>query len=345
VDRPGLGNPGYTAVISQKIALTGSAVGTPCSFSDDASKRMDGWFLNSLTRSIAAHDSMLVAEGRDAWGYCDGDTPKVVVPVTKFDGWILPKHVPAGVAIYNGKTGELEFRKEAKAGDLPGPVIGISHAERLNNSLETFNGTWWTFLMGQSGLTDDVKDGDDPNAGNSSNFSLAYNEERGKESVYVSPFTSRASSRSIDYISVMDSGHVTAGQNASVTLYKLAESRQSNAATADKVKSDFSELPGWATGWKVQEIVPVSSTEWAASIGLNQNVNYRVMIKADGTSCLRNAKGEKIRCTGDPVNGGTAGSESGTPAVSGDIAALSNEQLAQLQDAVTKEVLKRLNQK
>lgn len=348
VDRPGLGNPGYAAIISQKIALTGNATGTPCTFNEKAGMRMDGWFLNSLTRAIAAHDTLLIAKNSDAWGYCDGDTPKVVVPMTKLSGWILPKQVPAGVAIYNGSTGELEFKTEVKAGELPGPSIPISHAERLNNSLETFDGTWYSTLMGQSGITDNVKDNDDPNAGNSSNFSLAYSEDRGKGSVYVSPFTSRSSSRSIDYLSVMESGHVVAGQDASITLYKLDHPRQSNAATADKVKSAFSELPGWATGWKVQEIVPVSNDEWAASIGLNQNVNYRVMIKADGTSCLLNSKGETIRCTktdGQGSDTATPAPETATQVPSGDLTGLSNEQLAQLQDAVTKEVLKRLNQK
>ena len=46
----------------------------------NAGKRMDGWFGNSLTRAIAEKDSMLIAKKDDAWGYCDGDTPKVVVP-------------------------------------------------------------------------------------------------------------------------------------------------------------------------------------------------------------------------------------------------------------------------
>lgn len=349
VSRPGPGNPGYAAIIDQQLALTGQATGTPCAFSDAAGKRMDGWFGNSLTREIAAHDSMLIADDKDAWGYCDDGKPKVVVPVTKLSGWLAPVNVPAGVAIYDGETGKVEIRSEINVGDLPGPAIGISHAERINGSLAVYAGDFWTALFGQSGLTDEVKDGNDPNSGNHTNFSLAYAKDSGKEGpVYVSPYTSRASSQSIDNLTVLETGHVKAGEDATISLVHLEKSRQSNAATADSIKSAFSDLQGWATGWVIQEIVPVSNDEWAASIGLNQNVKYRVLIKTDGTSCLTEADGKTLRCT--KVDGGEDGAAtepSGTesPAVPGNLETLSNEQLAQLQDQVTKEVLKRLNEK
>jgi len=350
VNRPGPGNPGYAAVISQQIDLTGAATGTPCTFSESAGKRMDGWFGNSLTREIASKDSMLIAETQDAWGYCDGDKPKVVIPVTKLSNWLAPVNVPAGVAIYDGSTGNLEIRSEVKTGDLPGPAIGISQAERVNDSLSVYKGDFWSSLFGQSGMTDQVKDSNDPNRDNHTNFSLAYAKDSGKEgSVYVSPFTSRASSRSIDHVTILETGHVKAGENATASLIQLSAARQSNAATADKIKADFSDLQGWATGWTVQEIVPVSDGEWAASIGLNQNVKYRVLIKTDGSSCLTDATGNKIRCTGDAPNNngggsGTSNTGTGSTAVPSDLGTLNNDQLAQLQDQVTKEVLKRLNE-
>lgn len=343
VSRPGPGNPGYAAIIDQQIALTGQATGTPCTFSDKAGKRMDGWFGNSLTREIAAQNSLLIAKDEDAWGYCDNGKPKVVVPVTKLSNWFAPVNVPAGVAIYDGETGTVELRSEVKVGDLPGPAIGISQAERINESLSVYKGDFWTALFGQSGLTDQVKDGNDPNKDNHTNFSLAYDEPGKEGPVYVSPFTSRASSRSIDNLTIMETGHVKAGENATVSLLHLSASRQSNAATADKIKADFSDLQGWATGWSIQEIVPVSHDEWAASIGLNQNVVYRVLIKTDGTSCLTDADGKKLRCSGDAGSGKPVDNGSGSTAVPSDLGALNNEQLAQLQDQVTKEVLKRLN--
>ncbi len=352
VDRKGNFNPGYAAIINQTIALTGQASGKPCLFDEkNAHQRMDGYFDNSLTRAIATKDSMLIAKKDDAWGYCDGDTPKVVVPVTRLNGWINPVHVPAGVAIYDGHTGNVEIRSEVKAGELPGPVIALSYVQRVNDSLATHNGDWWSMVQGQSGLTDEVKDANDPNKDNHSAFSLAYKDAPG--SVYASPFTSRASSRSIEDIALLESGHVKDGESPKVTLYHLQAPRQSNSATADKIKADYSSLNGWATGLSVQEVIPVSHDEWAASIGLNQNVVYRVLVKADGSSCLANADGEKIRCIdkdGKTVGASApeasaAGNGSASPAAPGDIGALSNEDLAKLQSAVTAEVLKRLAQK
>lgn len=352
VDRKGNFNPGYAAIINQTIALTGQASGKPCLFDEkNAHQRMDGWFDNSLTRAIAAKDSTLIAKKDDAWGYCDGDTPKVVVPVTKLNGWINPVHIPAGVAIYDGHTGNVEIRSEVKAGDLPGPVIALSYVQRVNDSLATRNGDWWSMVQGQSGLTDEVKDSNDPNKDNHSAFSLALKGEPG--SVYASPFTSRASSRSIEDIALLESGHVKDGESPRVTLYHLEIPRQSNAATADKIKADYSSLNGWATGLSIQEIIPVSHDEWAASIGLNQNVVYRVLVKADGSSCLANADGEKIRCidasgktvgaTGTDAPASSTGSQ--PSAAASEVGSLSNEDLAKLQSAVTAEVLKRLSQK
>lgn len=345
VDRKGLFNPGYTAIISQNIALTGQATGKPCLVDDGARDRMDGWFGNSLTRAIAAESTTYVANKSDAWGYCDtvdGEpVPKVVVPLTKLQGWLRPVHVPAGVAVYDGSTGDLQIHDEINAGELPGPAVGLSYSERVNDSLKSFGGSYWSTLMGQTGLTDVVKDDDDPNSGNSTNFSLAYKEADG--SVFVSPFTSRASSRSIDAVSVLESGQVKAGEPAAATLHRLDLARQSNAATADKIKADFSDLPGWATGLEIMEVIPVSSDEWAASIGLNQNVVYRVMIKADGSSCLEDALGEPIRCTGEPTAG--APSESAPGSGSAELSGMTNEQLAQMQQDVTNEVLRRLSGK
>lgn len=350
VDRKGPFNPGYAAIINQTIALTGQASGKPCLFDEKhAGQRMDGWWGNSLTRAIAAKDSMLIATKADAWGYCDGDTPKIVVPVTKLNGWINPVHIPAGVAIYDGHTGNVEIRSEVKAGDLPGPVIGVSYVQRVNASLATFHGDWWSMVTGQSGITDEVKDSNDPNKDNHSEFSLALKDQPG--SIYASPFTSRASSRAIEDIALLESGHVKDGESPNVTLYHLDKPRQSNAATADKIKADYSSLNGWATGLGVMEIIPVSHDEWAASIGLNQNVVYRVLVKADGSSCLTNADGAPIRCidaTGKTVGAdgapsADAGSGAAPTGVAAQIGTLSNEDLAKLQDAVTKEVLKRLS--
>jgi hypothetical protein len=212
-------------------------------------------------------------------------------------------------------------------------------------------------VQGQPGLTDEVKDANDPNKDNHSAFSLALKGVPG--SVYASPFTSRASSRSIEDVALLHRRRRTArirpceGRGVPERdPYHLESPRQSNAATADKIKADYSSLNGWATGLTVQEVIPVTHDEWAASIGLNQNVVYRVLVKSGGSSCLTNAGGAPIRCidsTGKTIGpdntqnaGGTdAGTAPTCPAAQ--VGGLSNEDLAKLQDAVTKEVLKRLS--
>jgi hypothetical protein len=202
-------------------------------------------------------------------------------------------------------------------------------------------------IQNQSGISDELKDPNDPNKDNSSAFSLAYKDEPG--SVYASPFTSRASSRSIEDVALLESGHVKAGESPRAYLYHLTTPRQSNSATADKVKADYSDLD-WATGLSVQEVIPVSHDTWAASIGLNQNVVFRVLVKDDGSSCLIK-DGKTLRCVDSE---GRATGADGKPAtdpgtassgVPDEVSGMSNEQLAQLQDAVTREILKRLSTK
>lgn len=345
VDKPGPTNPGYTALVSQEIALTGQAKGSTCRFGDSAHDRVDGFFGNSLTREIAAVDARLIAKGGDAWGWCDGETPMVAVPLTKLTGGIIfPHHVPAGVALYNGSNGDLEILSGEDTAELPGPAIGISYSEKVNASMAIWNGSWWSALIKQSGLTDEVKDEDDTNILNASNFALAAD---GKNT-YVSPFTSRAASVTVDAVAVLDASVSIAGEAPGVTLYKLETPRASNAATADRIKADYANLGGWAAGLVVQEIVPAGDGVWAASIGLNQNVTHRVLVKDDGSSCLKDDRGTLISCTDDD-KAGTDGEPDQLPAADGipaDISALTDEQLRSLMDAVAGEVFSRIgNQK
>jgi len=332
-------NPGYETLIVQKLALTGQATGERCDFSPAADKRMDGFFGHSLTRAIAGIDSGLIAKEEDAWGFCDDGAPKVVIPVTKLKNWFAPVDVPAGVVIYDGSTDQLEHKPNVKSGELPGPVVSISQSRRVNSSLAALNGNWMsTHIHKSTGISDEVKDEDDTNIGSHSNFSLSY----GKDQYgFFSPFTSRASSQTIDDVAVLDASQVTAGEPASVKLHHLKSPRQSNAATADRIKADYSNLNDWATGMAVMEIVPGGEGIWHASVGQKQNVNYRLQLNADGSSCLLSAQGKKLRCSADEL----IQSPDGTPSAGSDLidpAGLSDEQLKQLHEAILAEVHQRI---
>lgn len=340
VEKPGLMNPGYTALVSQDIALTGQAKGSTCRFSDRANDRIGGFFGYSLQREIAGIDSRLIVSPGDAYGYCDGDTPMVAVPVTKLHGWIVPIHKPAGVALYNGKTGETELLEGKDTAKLPGGAIGLRYSERVNESMKTWGGTWWSTTMKQTGLTDQPKDEDDPNALNATNFAL----RAGYYTAFASPLTSAASSVTVDAVLVMDSSIAEAGKAPVATMHRLATPRSSNAATADRVKAEFADL-AWSSGIFIQEIVPAADGEWAASIGLNQNITHRVLIKDDGSSCLQDARGNVVRCSDDaPAQQGSSGSPEGAApvAVPDDISKLSDAELQKLLETVTAEVFNRL---
>lgn len=340
VERRGWLRPGYETMIVQQLALTGQATGERCDFAPHANKRMNGFLGNSLTRAIAGIDHSLVAKDTDTWGYCDDGTPKIVVPVTKIKNWATPHNVPAGVVIYNGATDQLEYKTTIESGELPGPAVSISQSRRVNASLATLNGGWWsTHILKSTGITDEPKDADDTNLGSHSNFSLSYDKD---QFGFFSPFTSRASSRTIDHVSVMDSSKVTAGAHADTKLYALKTPRQSNAATADKIKADYSSLSDWATGMAVMEIVPGGEGIWHASIGQKQNVNYRVQLSADGSSCLLTATGTKLRCSTDATDAPGEAPEAGTEIAVVDPTGLTNEQLKTLHEALVKEIHARI---
>lgn len=83
---------------------------------------------------------------------------------------------------------------------------------------------------------------------------------------------------------------------------------------------------------------------WAASIGLNENVSHRVLVKDDGSSCLQDAKGIHILCTDDPVDE-TCSAGPSPAGLPDEIAALSDAEIVQLQDTATREILSRLEAK
>lgn len=331
VAKPGPMNPGYAALVSQEIALTGQAKGDTCRFSGEADRRLDGFFGHSLPRAIAGEDVRLMVNGADAYGYCDGDTPFVVVPVTRLEGFVIPVHVPAGAVLYNGATGETRVADEDEAADLPGGSVGISYSERVNASMSVWGGSWWTSLIKQTGLTDELKDSEDTNSLNATNFALATSDGTS----FATPLTYRAASVTIDAVLVMES-NAKPGETPRAVMHKLATPRASNAATADRVKEEFPSL----SGLFIQEIVPAADGEWSASIGLNQFVTHRVLVKDDGSSCLQDARGKVIACSGDePVQE----TETSTAGVPDDISGLTDSELASLLESVSAEVKARLS--
>ena len=75
-----------------------------CSFSDDAKLKLDGSALlgTSLKQAVANKTSLTTRfHSGDARFYCDGASPKLVIPLVKKSSLWFPHDEPAGVAVYD----------------------------------------------------------------------------------------------------------------------------------------------------------------------------------------------------------------------------------------------------
>jgi hypothetical protein len=348
---------GYESVQAQNLPLTGASIDpTFCKFTTaSADRRLGGHFTHSLDRSIYHLARGVTFDSADAYGLCTGpklDHPLVVVPLTKVQGWLYAHQVPAGVAVYDGLTGKTTVVKNVKQGQLAGPVYPISLAARTRAAAAAV-GSFSDYWHNRVGFEETAGDDGDPNGDNRAEFALR-GASVSTDAAYVTPLTPRGASVSIVAEGVVTSDSSTYGQLNTFTVHKLGHSRVANSATAVAIKSNYGDLPEWAAGMKIYEITPVSATEWVASLGMNQNINYRVLVKSNGDSCLERVDGTKLRCgkvTGIGGNGpGVAlapanGSASAVPvpANNAGLVKLTNAQLVALQEQVTRELVSRID--
>ena len=347
---------GYEVVEKGDVPLTGRATATTCEFDDQASARLGGHFAHSLDRKIAAVRPGATFEATDAYGYCDGDTPIVVVPLQRLQGFWYVTRTPAGVALYDGHSGQVTVQDSVKDGEIPGPVFPMSLAATLRTSTEAL-GSFSDYWHSRSGYDPTPAVEADPNHANPTEFNLRL--DNGKGGAYVTPLTPKGASESITAVSVVSSTNVTAGKwnDIVVHTYDKKDVRRPGSAIAQAIKGDYGDLPEWAAGMQIFEITPNSSEEWIASLGQRQDIMYRVRVKPNGDSCLEYASGDVIRCgkaTGEGGNGvgvalqpGTGQPGSGPVRVpnGGDLSALTDAELAALQQQITSELLARINAK
>lgn len=361
VERKGGMGPGYVAALSQKFDATGKTVDQirsaggvqGCEFDQAAHHRIGGLFSNSLERLATGYSAALQVADGDVWSYCTDDgTPMVVVPVTRFEG-VFDRHlVPAGVVVYNGTTGESEWKREVSSGELPGPVVGISYAEKVNASMDHRDRTGFvSVLFNRTGYTDQLKDGEaDPNRvtvkdsedneTTVDNTALAVATADGHPA-YATSMTRVASSTSVEFLQVLDSSQVNDGEVPEMTFHKLESPRESNAVLADKVRDTNNNLDAWKVpGTRVQEIAPGPDGDWIASIGSDRTTFYRVAVHADGSMDLTDVS--RGTTTGGSTGSGAEGSEGSDPALP-KVADLTPEQLVELGRMVNEELASRID--
>ena len=262
-----------------------------CNFSENAGRRLGGgWFTNNLYYPALHKAGGLTSHinYEDVRFTCEDGTPKVYLPVIKLHVSFMSAHeVPAGVVIYDGKTGELTYDADFKSDDIPSYPISIAAAQR--ESLST-SGGYWDFVFGRAGYETTAKDGDDVNWANSTEFTLL---DKKGESSYVTPLTPRGSSSSIIGLSTVPASDTSNGTLAQLTIHTYETARQAPSTIASTIISN--ELSGYkANGLTVFEVVPAADGSWTASIGRDQSILYRANIDAAGNVHLYDASGKTI---------------------------------------------------
>lgn len=332
---------GYKSVATQVFDASGSHTSSTCRFSAAAPLALKNFLINDLNRVIRLKAFGAFWSAEDIYGFCDGDTPKIVVPLKHLAGFWPVIEVPAGVAIYDGHSGELDVVSTVEPGRIPGPVYPMSLSQQLRDSTATANG-FWSWLRDLGGYRSAVEDTpDDPNRENPGEFVLLNADEKGVDIVTL--LREAGGSTAITAIGVQRANAVTAGELGQFRIHQLPQRRVASTNLVQNIKSIFPEAPWQVPGTAVLELVPAGKGIWVATIGQPQIVNYRVFVDHLGGMCLVRPNKDVVRCvdekgapTGDAPPAQTAPPSGGT-----DLTKLSKAELAELARRVIDELAKR----
>jgi hypothetical protein len=343
---------GYQTLLVQNITDTSRNTALQCNFSSQADARIGGLFSHSLERAINSQQRWVNWDSEDAYGYCDHGVPMIVAPLKEQDGWLVVTERPAGIALYNGATGQVDIRPNAIG--IPGPSYPLSLAATQREASVALSGfsDWWWNRAGWE-LPDDT---DEINSGNTAEFVLADTDHN--HSAYATLLTGRGSATAISAIAVTDARleEGRGDQLAPITVHHTNPGWSSPAAILDRIHADFGDVFATQRTAQIFELAPRGGNEWTATIGLPQNLLYRVRGMGDlSTSpCLFALDGQQIRC-GPVVNANGAGpgvAIGSLPSAPGaavphaapdaDLGKLSNQQLTDLIDRANREAARRL---
>lgn len=329
---------GYQTLLEQQITQAGRNTPSRCDFDPAAGARLGGWFGGNLGRVVNGAERHVNWNTSDAYGWCDDDgTPHVVVPLVQQSGWLVVTQEPAGVAVYDGRTGAVEIRGSGEG--LPGPTYPMSLVTSQRASTGALDG-FWSWLWRSSGweLPDEA---DSINSGNDSEFLLA----TGEDDRYVTPMSGRGAATAISALAVVDA-HLAGPGLAPVAVHRLTPDWTSVTAITDRIRANFGDVFAQQRDSGIYELAPTGPETWVATIGTPQNMLYRVTGYGDlrEDPCLIALDGSRLRCgaTGDI---GIATGDGGAPPVpvpvDADLAGLTPEQLADLNRRIVEELARR----
>lgn len=301
---PNAPTPGWCAPVTAEAALGRVWTTSIVCLSDATGKVTKGDFptetvgapggawSSKLENQVAEVDRGSVFVTDDVYGYLDEDgQPHLVVPITKVGGPMTHRHeVPAGVVVF-GPDGTPEVHRNVAAGEIPGPVMPMSIAERVRASLNARDGLVAFDRPNKNPNAYEAtnSDGDaetaDPNADNPTEFVL----ERAKDGrvVYVTPLTPYGASGNVVAYLEVPADEVAADKMPAATLYKLEEPQASLQTIAQTIASLYDADLDWAEAnqggdnsnkARLFELTPTGRGQMAAVIGVGDRSLYRLTI-------------------------------------------------------------------
>jgi hypothetical protein len=264
--------------------------GTPnqCKFENEYAidRAINGSRRNDLPDKIAETFPFLNWSTVDVWGYCDGNQPIVVIPVTQQVHWMdRTVDTAAGIIVVQGDHGttKLTYKGNIKPGEYPGPVYPITLIARQREQAMWAAGRQ---NMERNGFGFETATSD-AQAGNVSEYLLR--DSATGRLVYVTPLTLRNSSSEL-FVAYAESyaDEVNNGQLNQMSIYALADN-DPRRINIDNLEADArnylsQKVPGFfSSGGKLVEFVPVDGDIWRAFGELNGRVVYQLDISANKT--------------------------------------------------------------
>lgn len=303
---------------------------------------------NSLPNMLAERFPSMRWDIGDVWGYCDGDKPVVVIPMTKPVLWMdRTIDTAAGIVLVEGDNGNLKLthQAEVKVGSYCGPVYPSTmvakqrHETQWAAGRKYMNQDWGSF--GYDPSESEVQ------AGNNAEYLLR--DARTGRLVYVTPLTLRSStSEQFVAYSVTYADEVKDGNLNELSIYVLDRD--------DKRLVNIDQLAAEANDWmsqnagmfranegKLIEFTPIDGDTWRVFGEMGGQVVYQLDISASKKIAPRlvsvGAYGTEEKPQG---NASAEGTQLGVSQCAPDLSKLDNAALSSCLDSVTGEVQKRL---
>lgn len=284
---------GYATLLVQDIGATGRNAHELCGFSPAASRRFEGLFSSSLERLINENARFVNWDNGDVYGYCDHGHPVVVTPLKQQSGLFVVTERPAGLALYRGDTGALEILTDPAAiARIPGPTYPLSIAANQRDSVKATGG-YWNYFWDRSGyeLPGDLSEINSDNIGE---YVLA--DAKTNAPQYVTLTTPRGGNTSVAAIATTPARLTQVGELAPISFHHTHW--LSPQAIEQRIRANFGPVFTAQPGATIAELAPTDENDWVATIGLPQNMLYRVRGRGDLTTdlCLYALDGRQLQC-------------------------------------------------